>query len=101
VGKADSSQLDHRPTAGQRRPGAPRAMEQQPQGEAREALKGDVLVLALSWLAPGELGPPKAVSRAWRAAAAAALPASFRRRWCGRQAGGGGGKMDEWGARKP
>lgn len=52
-------------------------------------MDGDVLVLVLSFLAPSQLAPAKAVSRAWRAAAAAALPAGFRRHWCGAARGAG------------
>ncbi|KIZ07719.1 F-box protein [Monoraphidium neglectum] len=42
-------------------------------------MEHDLLVAVLSFLAPRELGPAKAVSCAWAAAAAAALPESFTR----------------------
>jgi hypothetical protein len=44
-------------------------------------MEHDLLVAVLSFLAPRELGPAKAVSCAWAAAAAAALPESFTRHW--------------------
>lgn len=44
-------------------------------------MQGDLLVTVLSFLDPRDLGPARAVSRAWRTAAAQALTESFRRHW--------------------